>query len=112
VVPGEEVRPEATATSIVMAGVGGILAFFGMFFALIGAIAESGFLTAGLAACGIALVLFVLAYISRRRQLADWRKRRDESMIAAICCYCGFQNARGIRKCESCGAPLRWSVRN
>jgi hypothetical protein len=39
-----EEKPEPTIVVILMAGIGGLLVFFGFFFGLIGAIAVQGFL--------------------------------------------------------------------
>ncbi len=89
-----------------MAGIGGMIAFFGLSFGLVAAVADPGFLIVALVACGIALALFVLAYVGRRRQLEEWKARTEKDAAKASCAYCGFQNATGSRKCESCGAPL------
>ncbi len=89
-----------------MAGIGGMLAFFGLSFGLVALIAEPGFLTVALIACGIALALFILAYISRRNQLKEWNAHQKSLTSKAKCAYCGLQNASGSSKCLSCGAPL------
>lgn len=89
-----------------MASIGGLLAFFGLFLGLIGAIAEPAFLYVGLVACAIAALLLLLAYVGRRRQLNEWKANERSSVVLTKCTYCGLQNDKGIRKCISCGAPL------
>jgi hypothetical protein len=101
-----EDRPDASITVLMMAGVGGLLAFFGLSFGLVAAIAEPGFLTVALMTCGIALALFVLAYFSRRRQLNEWKAHQASLNLLAKCSYCGLQNDVGSKRCESCGGPL------
>jgi membrane protein implicated in regulation of membrane protease activity len=99
-------KPEAEAATIILASVGGMLGFFGLFFALIAAIAEPGFWTVALGAILIAIILFLLSLLSRRRQLKDWRALQSQRKGRARCQYCGTQNEPASRKCESCGAPL------
>jgi hypothetical protein len=89
-----------------MASIGGLLAFFGLFFGLIGAIAEPGFLYVAVLTCSIAVVLFLLAYIGRRGQVKEWAAKESFSVIRSKCMYCGLQNDKGMKKCISCGAPL------
>ncbi len=101
-----EPKPEPSMPIMLMAGIGGMIAFFGLSFGLVAAVAEPGFVTVAAIACGIALALFVLAYAGRRRQLDEWRRRSEKATAKASCTYCGFQNPDGARKCESCGAPL------
>jgi predicted lipid-binding transport protein (Tim44 family) len=102
----ETAKPEPPLSAIMMAAIGGLLAFFGLFFGLIAAIAEPGFLAVALITCGIATVLFFLAFLSRRNQLREWKVQEERSIMFAKCVYCGLQNDKGIRKCQSCGAPL------
>jgi hypothetical protein len=105
-VPYVEEKPEPSIAVIMMAGIGGLLAFFGFFFGLIGAIAVQGFLYAAFLTCAIAAVLFLLAYHNRKKQMDDWKAKESTSIILARCSYCGLQNDKGTKKCESCGAPL------
>jgi hypothetical protein len=101
-----DAKPEASLAVIMMAGIGGLLAFFGFFFGLIGLIAEPGFLYAAAVICTIATVLFAFAFLGRRKQLKEWKASEESSITSARCSYCGLQNDEGTRKCESCGAPL------
>jgi len=89
-----------------MAGIGGLLAFFGLSFGLVAAIAEPGFLIVSLVACAIAFSLFILAYVARRRQIGKWERSEEMTLASARCSYCDSQNPKGAKKCESCGAPL------
>src|SRR5665647_2237008 len=66
-------KPDASIVMILIAGIGGMLAFFGLSFGLVAAVADSGFLIVCLVACAISLTLFILAYVARRRQLTEWR---------------------------------------
>jgi hypothetical protein len=101
-----EAKPETSIVFILMSAIGGLLAFFGFFFGLIGAIAEPGFLYVAIGACSIAVVLFLLAYIGRRRQLNEWKANEKAYEILSKCSYCGLQNDKGTKRCVSCGAPL------
>ena len=104
--PNAQVKPDASIAIIMLASIGGLLAFFGLFFGLIGAIAEPAFLYVGLVACAIAALLFLLAYFGRRGQLNEWKANERSSVVLSRCTYCGLQNDKGTRKCISCGAPL------
>jgi len=104
--PDAEARPGASIAVIMMASIGGLLVFFGLFFGLIGALAEPGFLYIAATTCSIAVLLFILAYVGRRRQMEEWTAKERSSIILAKCAYCGVQNDKGTRKCISCGAPL------
>ncbi len=106
VVQGEAPKPEPSMPVMLMAGIGGMIAFFGLSFGLVAAVAEPGFFIVAIVACAIAVALFVLAYVGRRRQLEEWKNRTQKEAAKASCAYCGFQNAVGAHKCESCGAPL------
>ncbi len=99
-------RPEPSIVAILMASIGGLLAFFGLFFGLVAAVAESAFLIVSLVTCAIAASLFVLAYVARRKQIGEWERREEKSLASARCDYCGSQNQKGESKCKSCGAPL------
>jgi hypothetical protein len=89
-----------------MAGIGGLLAFFGLSFGLVAAIADPGFLIVSLVACAIAVSLFIVAYAARRKQIGEWKKLEEMALASARCDYCDSQNPKGSKKCESCGAPL------
>lgn len=102
----EAVAPEASLAAIMMAGVGGLLAFFGLSFGLVAAVADPGFLIVALVTCCIAAALFMLAYVSRRNQLRHWQAQEEKVTLLAKCSYCGLQNSKGRNKCLSCGAPL------
>ena len=104
--PNAQVKPDASIAIIMLASIGGLLAFFGLFFGLIGAIAEPAFLYVGLVACAIAALLFLLAHFGRRGQLNEWKANERSSVALSRCTYCGLQNDKGTRKCISCGAPL------
>ncbi len=99
-------KPEPSISVLLMAGIGGMLAFFGLAFGLVAAVADSGFLIVCLVACTIAVSLFVIAQIARKRQLSEWQQSEEKAEQSAKCDYCGLQNAKGAKKCESCGAPL------
>ena len=103
----EEKDPEPTAMVMVMAGVGAMLAFFGLAFGLVAAIAAPEFAVVSLVALAIAVVLFVLAWRSRKGQLAVADKKREKIRAESTCQYCGAQNREGAQRCYSCGAPLR-----
>ena len=99
-------KPEPSMAVILMAGIGGLLAFFGLSFGLVAAVAEPGFLIVCLVACAIAVSLFVMAYAARRRQIGEWERAEEIAVASARCAYCDSQNPKGAQKCESCGAPL------
>ncbi|MCU0861353.1 MAG: zinc finger Ran-binding domain-containing protein [Methanomassiliicoccales archaeon] len=92
---------------ILLASLGGLIAFFGLFFGIVGAVAEGGFIYVSLVACSLAIIMIAISYFSRRRQLHDWRQERQLDASLANCAYCGYHNEVGSRKCESCGAPLK-----
>jgi len=106
--PEKPVKPDPSISVILMAGIGGMLAFFGLFFGLVAAIAESSFLIVCLVACSIAILLFLIAFAARRKQIGEWKKVEELAISSARCNYCGSQNLRGAHKCETCGAPLRF----
>lgn len=99
-------KPEPSIAATLMAGIGGLLAFFGLSFGLVAAIAEPGFLIVCLVTCAIAISLFIMAYAARRRQIGEWERAEEIAVASAKCDYCGSQNHIGTNKCESCGAPL------
>ena len=106
VIDEKATKPEPSMAVILMASIGGMLAFFGLSFGLVAAVADSGFLIVCLVACAIAVSLFVLAYVARRMQLIEWEDAEKRAMAAARCAYCDSHNPKGAKKCESCGAPL------
>jgi hypothetical protein len=104
--PEAVVKPEASIAVIMLASIGGLMMFFGLFFGLIGAIAEPGFLYAAIIICSVAAIMILLAYVGRRSQLKEWRAKEASSALFSRCTYCGFQNDKGTKRCSSCGAPL------
>ncbi len=102
----EASRPEPETAALLMAGIGGMLAFFGLSFGLVAAVVGHGFLVVCLVTCAIAVSLLVLAYVSRKRQLGEWQRAEQAARAAARCEYCGTQNRKGAVECESCGARL------
>ena len=99
-------KPEPSTVTILMAGIGGLLAFFGLSFGLVAAVAEPGFLIVCLITCVIAVSLFMMAYAARKKQIGNWERAEEMALASARCNYCGSQNPKGAKKCESCGAPL------
>lgn len=101
-----DVKPEPSVVTLLMAGIGGLLAFFGLSFGLVAAVTEPGFLIVCLITCAIAISLFIMAYVARRKQIAEWQRIEEKALSSARCEYCDSQNPKGAKKCESCGAPL------
>ena len=101
-----DAKPEPSIITLLMAGIGGLLAFFGLSFGLVAAIAEPGFLIVCLITCAIAISLFIMAYVARRKQIGEWQRMEEKASSSARCDYCDSQNPKGAKKCESCGAPL------
>lgn len=104
--PDALVKPELSLAVIMLVSVGGLIMFFGLFFGLIGFIAEPGFLYAAAVICSVAAIMILLAYAGRRRQMKEWRAKEASSAISSKCTYCGLQNDKGLKRCISCGAPL------
>ena len=92
-------KPEPSIAAIMMAGIGGLLAFFGLSFGLVAAVAEPGFLIVCLVTCAISISLFVMAYAARRRQIGKWERAEEIAVASAKCDYCGSQNPVGQPLC-------------
>ncbi len=102
------VRPEPEPVApILLMGLGGMMLFFGFFFAIPGALGVTGFLWLALILCviGGTMLLFRLGPAFPTQE--EVAVKKEEQMAKARCEYCGSQNQIGEQKCGSCGAPLR-----
>lgn len=97
---------ETSALVLVMAGIGGMMAFFGFAFSIVAAAASPGFWSLAIGLFTVAIVLFSLAFVLRKKETALWKERIEEIKATGKCQYCGRVNLPGSSKCESCGAPL------
>ncbi|NYT12649.1 MAG: hypothetical protein GKC03_08920 [Methanomassiliicoccales archaeon] len=97
---------ETSVLVLVMAGIGGLLAFFGFAFSIVAAAASSGFWPLAIGLFIVAIVLFSLAFVLNKKEAASWEKRIQDIKATGKCQYCGRVNLPGSSKCESCGAPL------
>jgi hypothetical protein len=102
----DDPNSNAKAMAIMFYALAGMMGFFAFFFLLIGFLAGTGFLIAGVALVIVSFVFFLIG----RRVAGEERKRiehlRNEWVVKGKCNYCGTQNVPGNRKCLSCGAPL------
>lgn len=104
----EKVPPsEIPVSTLVLAGVGGMLLFMGSFFGLIAAIGIGGFLIPALVVMAVGSLMIIAAWRVWRKDRAHHEKRMEKEMQRLLCDYCGGQNAEGDLQCRFCGAPLR-----
>jgi len=94
-----EAKPESSVATMLMGRFGGLLTFFGLTFGLVAAIANLGFLVVCLVTCAIAILLFLLVDAARRKQIGGWERVEKMAVISAKFDYCGYQNAKGVKKC-------------
>ncbi len=99
-------EPEPVAPILLM-GLGGMILFFGFFFAIPGALGETGFLWLALILCVVGGVMLLSGWALHSRHKKKLAMKMEEQMAKAKCEYCGSQNQAGEQKCDSCGAPLR-----
>jgi len=94
-------------SAIVLASVGGMLLFMGLFFLLVAGLGVGGFLIPALAVIAVASLMMLTAWnIWRKPRVAHEQKQLEEKE-RLICDYCGGMNAEGDLQCRFCGAPLR-----
>ena len=102
------VRPEPEPVApILLMGLGGMMLFFGFFFAIPGSLGVTGFLWLALILCVIGGSMLLLGWVMHSRHKRKIAVKKEEQMTKARCEYCGSQNQVGEPKCCSCGAPLR-----
>ena len=98
--------PEPVAPILLM-GLGGMMLFFGFFFAIPGALGAPGFLWLALILCVVGGAMLLSGWGMHSRRKRKLAIKKDEQIAKARCEYCGSQNQVGEQKCFSCGAPLR-----
>lgn len=81
--------------------------FFSLFFGLVGAIAEDGFLILAAVVLIVATVMLAVGIVMYKKDSERRHRLRQMRMMRARCQYCGTQNRSGARRCDSCGAPLK-----
>jgi|GEM_PF-1214190 len=99
--------PQMSVSVIVLASVGGMLLFMGLFFLLVAGLGVGGFLVPALAVIAIAAIMMLSAWNMWRKTKDHHEERRLEEKERLLCDYCGGMNADGDLQCRFCGAPLR-----
>lgn len=100
-------KPQVPVSAIVLASVGGMLLFMGLFFLLIAGLGVGGFLIPSLAVIAVAVVMMLSAWNIWRKIRVRQEEREKEEKERLLCDYCGGMNAEGDLQCRFCGAPLR-----
>jgi hypothetical protein len=99
--------PQMPVSAIVLASVGGMLLFMGLFFLLIAGLGVGGFLIPALAVIAVASLMMLSGWNTWRKLQLRHEKRQKEEKERLLCDYCGGMNAEGDLRCRFCGAPLR-----
>jgi hypothetical protein len=99
--------PQVPVSAIVLASVGGMLLFLGLFFLLIAGLGVGGFLIPALAVTAIAVIMMLSAWNIWRKIGVRNEERQQKERDRLLCDYCGGMNAEGDLQCRFCGAPLR-----
>ncbi|HIH76427.1 MAG TPA: hypothetical protein HA343_03840 [Methanomassiliicoccales archaeon] len=99
--------PQVPISAIVLASVGGMLLFMGLFFLLVAGLGVGGFLIPSLAVIAVAAIMMLVAWNIWRKTRALHEERQEEEKDRLLCDYCGGTNAEGDLQCRFCGAPLR-----
>jgi len=94
-------------SAIVLASVGGMLLFMGLFFGLVAGLGVGGFVIPALGIIIVGALMMLAGLIIWRRDRAIHQERIEKERDRLLCDYCGGQNAEGDLKCRFCGAPLR-----
>jgi len=105
--PSPSRRPQVPVSAIVLASVGGMLLFMGLFLLLVAGLGVSGFLVPALAVIAAAAVMVLAAWNIWRKSRAQHEERERKERDRLLCDYCGGMNAEGDLQCRFCGAPLR-----
>jgi len=98
---------EIPVSTLVLAGVGGMLLFMGSFFGLIAALGVGGFFIPALGVLAIGSLMILAAWRIWRKKQVHHEEKVEKEIQRLLCDYCGGQNAEGDLQCRSCGAPLR-----
>ena len=99
--------PQVPVSAIVLASVGGMLLFMGLFFLLVAGLGVGGFLIPALAVIAVAVTMMLSAWNIWRKIRVRHEEREKEERQRLLCDYCGGMNAEGDLQCRFCGAPLR-----
>ncbi len=99
--------PQLPISAIVLASVGGMLLFIGLFFLLVAGLGVGGFLIPSLAVIAVAIIMMLVAWNVWRKIRVRHEERQQEENERLLCDYCGGMNAEGDLQCRFCGAPLR-----
>jgi len=99
--------PQVPVSAIVLASVGGMLLFMGLFFLLVAGLGVGGFLVPALAVITIAIMMMLVAWNIWRKTRVRHEEREQKEQDRLLCDYCGGMNAEGDLQCRFCGAPLR-----
>ncbi|NLX46741.1 MAG: hypothetical protein GXY70_01010 [Euryarchaeota archaeon] len=99
--------PQMPVSAIVLAAVGGMLLFMGLFFLLIAGMSLSGFMVPAIVVIAIASLMMLSAWSIWRKSRERHEEMRSREKERLLCDYCGGMNAEGDLQCRFCGAPLR-----
>lgn len=99
--------PHVPVSAIVLASVGGMLLFMGLFFLLVAGLGVGGFLIPSLAVIAVAVIMMLAAWNIWRKIRVHHEELQKEEKDRLLCDYCGGMNAEGDLQCRFCGAPLR-----
>jgi Flp pilus assembly protein TadB len=99
--------PQVPVSAIVLASVGGMLLFMGLFFLLVAGLGVGGFLVPALIVIAVALMMMLVAWNIWRKTRVRHEEREQKEQDRLLCDYCGGMNAEGDLQCRFCGAPLR-----
>ncbi len=99
--------PQMPISAIVLASVGGMLLFMGLFFLLVAGLGVGGFLIPSLAVIAVASLMMLSAWNTWRKLRVRHEERQKKEEQRLLCDYCGGMNAEGDLQCRFCGAPLR-----
>jgi membrane protein implicated in regulation of membrane protease activity len=94
-------------SAIILASVGGMLLFMGLFFLMVAGLGVGGFLIPSLAVIAVAVIMMLVAWNIWRKIRVRHEERQQEEKERLDCDYCGGMNAEGDLQCRFCGAPLR-----
>ncbi len=94
-------------SAIVLAAVGGMLLFLGLFFGLVAGLGIGGFIIPALGTVTLGAIMMMVGWNIWRKTRIHHQKEVERERDRLLCDYCGGQNAEGDLKCRFCGAPLR-----
>ncbi|HNX47004.1 MAG TPA: hypothetical protein PLC39_00575 [Methanomassiliicoccales archaeon] len=99
--------PQVPLPAIILASVGGMILFMGLFFLLVAGLGVDGFLVPALVVIAVAVLMMLSAWFIWRKTRVSHEDRLRKNEERLLCDYCGGMNAEGDLRCRFCGAPLR-----